>query len=148
MEDVKRGPGQPKSLNKGNSSWSPASVTDVSHKEPGYRYRWSRKDPDNLYKKEQEGWETVSGVTSDKAVAENINKIIEGKNLSSVNEKHDVILQRLPEEVALKRDEYWNNEADRRISGLTAHIKKDLAKEGAGAHGEITISSRKGTQTL
>lgn len=148
MEDVKRGPGRPKSLNKGNSSWAPASVTDVAYKEAGYRYRWSRKEADNLYKKEQEGWQTVSGVTSDKATPEDSNRINEGKSLSSVYEKHDVVLQRLPEEIALERDKYWNNEAERRVSGLTAHIKKELTKEGAAAHGEITISSRKGTQTL
>ncbi len=144
MEDVKRGPGRPKSLNTGNSSWAPASVTDVAFKEPGYRYRWSRKDADNLYKKEAEGWQTVSGVTSDQAIPENSNKILEGKSLSSVYEKHDVILQRLPEETALERDKYWNAESERRVAGLTAHIKKDLAKEGASAHGDITISSRKG----
>lgn len=149
MEEAKRGPGRPKqeALKKGNDSWKPASVTDVANKEPGYRYRWSRKDPANLYKKDQEGWETVSDLTSDQAYPEDSNKITEGKSLTTVYEKHDVVLQRIPEERAKLRDKYWNDESERRVAGLTAHIKKDLAKEGANGNADITISSRKGTQT-
>lgn len=131
-------------LKKGNSSWKPASVTDVANKEPGYRYRWSNKDPSNLQKKEAEGWETVSGITSDQTAPVDSNRIQDGKSISSVHEKHDVILQRIPEETAQGRDQYYNGEAERRVSGLTAHIKKDLGKEGAGSHGDITISTRKG----
>lgn len=151
MEDVKRGPGRPRQeepLKKGNSSWKPASATDVVNKEAGYRYRWARKDQDNIAKKKAEGWETVSGLTSDKATPEITNRINDGKSVSSVYEKHDVILQRIPEEIAQGRDAYFNAETERRTAGLTAHIKKDLAKDGAPSHGEITISSRKGTQTL
>ncbi len=132
---------------KGNSSWKPASVTDVTGKEPGYRYRWVNKDPDNLAKKVQEGWETINGLQSDGATPED-SRINDGHKMTSVTEKRDVILQRIPEELALERDAYYNNESDRRISGLTAHIKKDLGKEGAAMHGEITISSRKGTQVI
>lgn len=144
MDDVKRGPGRPKqeSLKKGNTSWKPASVTDVTGKEEGYRYRWSSKDANNLAKKEAEGWETVTSLTSDKTKEANSGRIQDGANLSTVREKHDVVLQRIPEELAQGRDAYYNNESERRISGLTAHIKKDLGKENAETHGEITISSR------
>lgn len=147
MDDVKRGPsGSAKlgnTLKKGNSSWKPASVTDVVGKEPGYRYRWSSKDANNLQKKEAEGWETVNGLSADSVVPVDSNKINDGKKLTSVYEKHDVVLQRIPEELALQRDAYYNNESERRVSGLTAHVKKDLGKEGAEMHGDITISSRR-----
>lgn len=133
-------------LKKGNSSWQPASILDVTDKEPGYRYRWSSKTADNLAKKQAEGWETVSGVQSPKTQATENNYISDGGKLTSVTEKHDCILQRLPESVAEQRDEYYNNESQRRVAGLTAHIKKDLGKEGAAAHGDITISSRHGTE--
>jgi len=150
MEEVKRGPGRPKqeTLKKGYSSWKPASLNTFSDKEPGYRYRMSRKDQDNLAKKEQEGWETVSGIHSSDTAHQDPNRIEHGKSLTSVTEGRDWILQRIPEELAQKRDEYMNNKTSRRTEGLTAHIKKDLAKQGAGMHGEITISSRKGTQTI
>lgn len=149
-EEVKRGPGRPKqeSLKKGNSSWKPASVTDVTNKEAGYRYRWSLKTPDNLASKKAEGWETVSGLQSDQVAPEGVGRMGDGKSLSSVYEKHDLILQRMPEETAQERDTYYNNQTERRTAGLTSHIKKDLGKEGAETHGDITISSRKGTQVI
>lgn len=136
-------------LKKGNTSWKPASVTDVTNKEDGYRYRWSNKNPDNLAKKEAEGWETVSKLTSDKATPSN-DRIQDGKNLSSAYEKHDVILQRIPEELAQGRDEYFQNETQRRTAGLTAHLKKEIKDKGGNApvHGDITISSRQGTQVI
>lgn len=148
-EQVKRGPGRPKQdgLKKGNSSWKPASVTEVVNKEDGYRYRWSNKSADNLAKKAAEGWETVSGLQSDNATPVG-NRITDGANMTSVYEKHDLILQRIPEETARERDAYYSAETERRTAGLTAHIKKDLGKEGAATHGDITISSRKGTQVI
>tara|TARA_R110000868_G_scaffold234425_1_gene488113 strand:+ start:674 stop:1141 length:468 start_codon:yes stop_codon:yes gene_type:complete len=152
-DEVKRGPGRPKAeqaLKKGNSSWKPASVTDVANKEDGYRYRWSYKSPDNLAKKEAEGWETVSGLHADKVAPTDNNRIEHGKSLTSVNEKYDVVLQRIPEEMAKARDEYHGEKNKRRMDGLTAHLKKEMRDKGGNApvHGEITISSRKGTQTF
>lgn len=150
MEDVKRGPGRPKqdALKKGNTSWTPASLNEFNNKEDGYRYRMSRKDPQNLAKKAQEGWENVSAIQSPQTSHETPNKIEYGKPVSSVHEGHDWILQRIPEEVAQGRDAYYNAETERRTAGLTAHIKKEMAKEGAAVHGDITISSRNGTQTI
>lgn len=144
-----RPPKQESGVKKGRPSWKPASITDVTDKEDGYRYRWSNKSPDNLTKKAQEGWETVSGLSGDKA-SHDSDRIQDGKQMLSTYEKHDCILQRLPEDVAKERDAYINNESSRRVSGLTAHFKKDMAKDGGNApvHGDITISSRKGTQVI
>lgn len=143
MSNVKKQP-----LKKGNSSWKPANITDVINKEEGFRYRWVNKDPDNMARKAAEGWETVSGLSSDKSASEGELRVNDGKNLTSTNEKRDAILQRLPEAIAQERDAYYDVENDRRISGLTAHIKNKVAEEGGNTHGEITISSRKGTQTF
>lgn len=144
-----RGPGRPKSIKKGKSSWKPASVTDVTNKEPGYRYRWSNKLPDNLAKKAQEGWETVSGVTGDNSQAVDDGKMDSGKKLTSIYEKHDVILQRIPEETAQERDAYYNERTRRQTLGLTAHFKNEIKKEGeVPTHGEITISSLRNTQVI
>lgn len=146
-EQVKRGPGRPKpvdTLKKGNTSWKPASLNEFSDKEDGYRYRMSRKDPNNLSKKSQEGWETVSAIQSSSTKHQEDGRIEHGKPLTSVLEGTDWVLQRIPEDLALQRDAYHNNEVDRRVRGLTDHIKKDFGKEGAETHGEITISSRKG----
>lgn len=138
-------------LKKGKSSWKPASVTDVIDKEDGYRYRYIRKDADNVSKKEAEGWEVVSrGLSSDKSKPLE-ERFQDGKQLTSTYEKHDLILTRIPEETALERDAYYNNETQRRTMGLTAHLKKEINKatgNRADTHGNITISSRQGTQII
>lgn len=147
MSDKSKSTNPPK---KGRPSWKPASVTDVANKEPGYRYRWSNKTPDNLAKKEAEGWETVSGVTSDQAQAVSDHKMDSGKNLTSVHEKRDVILQRIPEETAQQRDAYMNEKTQKRTLGLTAHLKKEIRTNAGNAplHGNITISSLKGGEQI
>lgn len=135
-------------MKKGNASWKPASLNEFTNKEEGYRYRMSRKDPENLYKKAAEGWENVSGIANPNTKQVDPNRIDLPKPLTSVQEGRDWILQRIPEEKAQERDKYIDNENDRRIAGLTAHVKKENAKTGASTHGEITISSRKRTQTF
>jgi len=135
-------------IKKGKPSWKPASVTDVIDKEPGYRYRWSNKLADNLAKKDAEGWETVSGLFSDKASGVDDGKITSGKKLTSVYEKHDVILQRIPEDVALERDAYINDRTKQRTLGLTSHFKKEASGIKAPTHGEITISSLRDSNVI
>lgn len=135
-------------LKKGNSSWQPASLNEFTNKEPGFRYRMSRKDANNLSKKSQEHWETVSDLNGAKTKHIGSGRMDDGASLSSVQEGHDWVLQRIPEEIAQSRDDWHNAETARRTSGLTAHVKKDLAKEGARTHGSITISSLKGDQII
>lgn len=135
-------------LKKGRSSWQPASLNDFIGKEDGYRYRMSHKDPVNLAKKQQEGWETVSGIQSANTAHIASGRMSDGSPISSVQEGHDWVLQRLPEEVAQERDEFFNQKSSRQIQGLTAHVKKEIRNSGANTHGDITISSRRGTQVI
>lgn len=155
-QSVKRGPGRPSAvktasseikLEKGRPSWKPAAVLDVTDKEDGYRYRWSSKNPENLARKGSEGWETVSGVNGEGAKLVPSGRMNDGSNLTSIQEKHDCVLQRIPEEIAQERDAYFDQENARRISGLTSHIKKDIKNAGGEAHGEIIVSSREGIKT-
>lgn len=135
-------------MKKGNASWKPASLNEFSNKDPNFRYRQVRKDPENLAKKAAEGWETVSGVEGSDTKYTDPDRIDLPSQMTSVVEGRDWILQRIPEDKAKLRDEYFDTENDRRIAGLTSHVKKENAKSGAGTHGEITISSRKRTQTI
>lgn len=147
MSDGK--PGRPP-IKKGKSTWKPASLNEFTNKEDGYRYRMVRKDPDNLAKKAQEGWETVSKING--ASTEHVapERIGDAKPLTSVQEGRDWVLQRIPEDMAAARDEYFNNETQRRTAGLTAHLKNEIRDKGGNApvHGDITISSRTGEQKL
>lgn len=137
-------------LKKGKPSWKPASLNEFADKEEGYRYRMSRKDPTNLSKKAQEGWETVSGIQSSQTKHQDAGRVQDGQNLTSVQEGHDWILQRIPEELAQSRDEFIGEKTQRRVQGLTAHLRSDMRDKGGNApvHGDITISSRRGTQVI
>lgn len=153
-EDIKRSPGRPKTIadalpvKKGKKSWKPAALNEFMNKEAGYTYRMIRKDPDNLAKKQAEGWETVSAVQSGKTKRDDPGRINDGKPMTSVQEGKDWVLGRIPEEDAQARNDYFSNENQRRVAGLTAHLKKEAAKEGTAIHGNITISSRHGTQEI
>lgn len=153
-QDIKRSPGRPKNIadelpaKKGKRSWKPASLNEFNNKEPGYRYRMVRKDADNLAKKEAEGWEKVSAIHGNQTKHNDPQRIDLPKPMTSVQEGKDWILARIPEDMAVEREQYYNHETERRTAGLTAHIKKETSKHGTDTHGNITISSRTGTQTI
>lgn len=135
------------SLKKGNPTWSPANVSEIYGKEDGYRYRKLRKDPTNIANKKLEGWEIVSGINGANTTVEvGAGRINDGQGITSVREGTDWVLARITEETAQSRDDYYNKENARRVSGLTAHVKKEVGKEGAATHGAITVSSREGEQ--
>lgn len=135
-------------VKKGKRTWKPASLNEFQHKQDGYVYRMIRKDPDNMAKKAAEGWEACSGIQSGKTKHVDSGRMNDGKSITSVQEGKDWILARIPEESALERQEYYQKETDKRVAGLTAHMKKEIGKEGAETHGNITISSRQGTQVI
>lgn len=153
-QDTKRGPGRPKSISdelpvkKGKRTWKPASLNEFKNKEPGFTYRMVRKDPDNLSKKEAEGWEKVSAIQGASTNYQEPGRINDGQKMTSVQEGKDWVLCRMPDEMVMDRQAYYDNENQRRVSGLTEHIKKKAAKEGTDTHGNITISSRNGQQVI
>lgn len=128
-------------MKKGNSSWKPASVTDLVDKDPNYRYRLAYKDSDNIAKKKAEGWEIVDKKT-DQVSPEKHNRLNDGSSMDTAIVCRDTILMRMPEETALERDAYYDGVNKHRESALTAHVKNEVGKEGAATHGDITISSR------
>lgn len=150
--DTKRGPGRPPKaeseapLKKGRSAWKPANILDVFDKEPGYRYRVAEKSARNIAKKQREGWEIVSAInspnTGNNAIGDGVNL---GKSSTSVLEGHDYVIMRLPEELALERDAYFNGESARRMSALKRQTKDELGKigkDGAPIHGTITMEKK------
>lgn len=148
-EESKRGPGRPKSeatapaVKKGKPTWKPANVDDVFDKEPGYRYRKVNKDPRNMAKKMAEGWEIISDVNGQQTTNENgYGRIDMGKPLTSVRESYDTVLARIPEELAQSRDEYINNENQRRVAGLKRQTKEELGSSNAPTHGSISMEKR------
>lgn len=148
-DDAKRGPGRPpKEVKKGNPTWRPANVDDVFDKEEGYRYRKISKDPRNLAKKAAEGWEVVSDIAGPKTTMEQgYGRINDGKPLTTAREGYDYLIARIPEDVALQRDAYINNESSRRMAGLKRQTKEELRNSDAPVHGSISMEKR-GVRTI
>lgn len=154
----KRGPGRPhkeQEIKKGAKSWTPSNLGDLVDKEPGYRYRWVRNDPDNIAKKEAEGWTFIDGTNSPRTKGSySSNRIDEPKQLTSNPTRRDAIAMRLDDDgedsTAQQRDAYHNQKVELRTRGLFAGTKKDLAaigKDGAPIHGNLT-TERKGVRTV
>lgn len=141
-EEIKRGPGRPprEEMKKGNGTWQPANVLDVFDKEPGFRYRVAEKSPRNIAKKQREGWEIVSAIQSPQTGNNTGNYVDTGKPLTSVLDGYDFVIMRIPEEEALKRDAYFNNESARRMMALKREAKKDVGD--APIHGSITMEKK------
>lgn len=136
MSEEKRGPGRPK---KGNKSWTPSNLGDVINKEDGFRYRWVRKDEDNVSKKKEEGWEFVSGTNNPTAKAIHpTGRPDEPHQLTTNIERRDGVLMRLDEETAQARDKYHNEKTARLEQRINTQTRSELAKEGAKVHGTIT----------
>lgn len=111
--------------------WEPASVLTVDRKDPNYRYRWCRKDI--LDKKLSEGWEVVKG-TAKSTEASKCVTLMDGTTLDSTVQKRELILCRMPEEMAVSRAKYYADMTD----SLVAAQKDDLERlMGSSALGSI-----------
>lgn len=127
---------QPK---KGKASWAPATALNAD-KIPGFRTRWTNKDPINMQRKEAEGWTVVNAENGLHSEHEHPEDIASGKPVTSVTEYRELVLMALPEDVAEARDEYFQKRTDAQSAGLVSNLKKDMAQSGeAKVHGKIII---------
>ena len=128
---------------KGNTSWKPASLLDIRGKDPSFRDRIVRKDDANIAKKLKEGWEFVDGTSFSKTEhVDPTGRPDLGKKLTSLQEGHDWVLMRMPEETARARDSYISEETARREMALVKQAKTDFSSDKAPVHGNITIEKR------
>lgn len=84
--------------------WRPASVLLVNNKEAGYRYRWVRKDL--LEKRIAEGWDPVFSKENARVQTPE-QTLIDGQPMSSFKQRRNLILCKMPEELAKSREDYY-----------------------------------------
>lgn len=126
-------------------SWKPASILDTVHglDLQSYNYRWVSKEKSNLAKKQAEGWSFVSELDGDKITHERPQTIKTGSSLQgSGTEIRDVVLMKMPKEVALARADYYKQKADDNIRQLAKEPKKLAAANGGSVFGTISIGTR------
>lgn len=160
-EFAKRSPGRPPRaeaaepvVKKGKPTWKPANVIEVKPR-TGFTPRMINKDPQNLVRKQNEGWEIESGLNnSAPSTTTGYGRINEGKSLTSVMEGHDYVIGWLPNEQVEARREYYQSKTDRMTQALIRQTQKEMKDAARGVrggspevHGSITIEKR-GVRTV
>jgi hypothetical protein len=130
--------GRKKVAKKGNRSWRPAAPLGIKAKDPSNRLRWVHAEPANMLKKRAEGWEQAD--VGD-AVHDRPNGVESGSGTpAGVLEYRDMVLMKMPEEMAREREAYYRNASQEQVSGLKTRAKRDIrAKTGVTVEGDITI---------
>ena len=108
-------------------TWAPPSSLDAPPAPDGFRHRWIRvetlgfDDTKNVAGKLREGWELVR---SDEYPESNYPTMNTGK-YSGVIGVGGLVLARIPEEIALAREAYYNKQTKDRDEA----VKNDILKE-------------------
>jgi hypothetical protein len=125
-------------VKKGKPTWRPARRLDVNDKDPNFSYRWlDSRDPGNIEKKQAEGWQVVSKLTSDKSVP--ADGTTAPTTLLGVRE---LTLGRMPKEMAEARNAYFQKDTAERTKALGGKLRSDLNNRGgatAESYGKIVI---------
>tara|TARA_B110000285_G_scaffold28187_1_gene28169 strand:- start:2242 stop:2715 length:474 start_codon:yes stop_codon:yes gene_type:complete len=107
--------------------WAPPSSLDAPPAPEGFRHRWIRAesmgfdDSKNIMGKLRSGWELVR---SDEYPSSDYPSVQEGKN-SGIIGVGGLLLARIPEEIAVSREAYFNKQTKDRNDA----VENDLMKE-------------------
>ena len=117
---------------KGTTPWKPAQMLTVKNFTPGFRPRWCTKDPDNLRRKEEEGWIFANSTTGVSGEHERPNNTTDGGPMSdSVTDYRESVLMGLPEEIGLARDEYHKEKVRAQSHDkMQGELERDIANAG------------------
>ena len=124
---------------KPTEPWRSANIIDVAeeYKRPGFRRHWTRVD--QIDKKLGEKWSFVVSKNPDGVAPEKT--IIDGKALTGLVKRRELILMEMPEEMALSRDAYHKNLTDMSVKTKTQQFAKDTTIDGRQtSYGEIKIT--------
>jgi len=116
--------------------WRPASLLEVRNLDKNFRYRWVRSE--SVEKKLLEGWEFVnSGKSGPEAP---MVTLMDGTKVTSIIKKRNLILMRMPEDLAKAREEYHKNLVKSATAAPIEEFKK--AASLGGHYGEVIIGRR------
>jgi len=123
------------------TTWTPPSSLDAPPAPQGYRHRWIRvevlgfDDTKNVSGKLREGWELVR---ADEYPEQDFPSMTTGK-YSGVIGVGGLVLARIPEEIALAREAYYNKQTKDRDEA----VKNDILKE---QHPSMPINNERQTR--
>lgn len=131
-----------KEVKKGRPSWDEASTLLVYNKDSslfsrgddGFVYRWEENDPPRIQVQKARGWEVVSELANTGVSrGEGADTIDDGVPLTTVKEYKELVLMRLPEELAKEREQYMQEKADKQMQIVTG---------GTVGHDQIETANR------
>ncbi len=127
-----------------NTPWKPAAPLDYPCP-PGFRQRYCVQTPENIKKKEFEGWFIVKD-NKGKSVVDSKKTAIDGTPLDGTVTYRTLILMRIPEEKAKARDKYYADLNKFKQTANARRFETEAAGEsagypGAGAYGNVTVST-------
>lgn len=125
--------------------WKPASrLNNVEGLDTdNFTYRWVNKDEANLMKKKAEGWEITKKTEGDKAEHVRANNIDTGAPLATdLTDYREMVLMRLPNELAEARKEYYAERNRQQIDALTDSANAKASQIGGSVHQKLTIGDK------
>lgn len=103
----------------------------VLNRKEGYEYRLLNKNAHNLERRAHEGYEIVQGSDPEKLMGLNANNPMkQGSDLDTTRQFHDVILARIPKELADKRRRFVKDLTSRRTAAASAEFFKEAGDKG------------------
>jgi len=118
---------QTRDKTKKSVTWAPPSSLDAPPAPEGYRHRWIRvevlgmDDTKNVAGKLREGWELVR---SDEYPDQNFPTMNTGKYAGVIG-VGGLVLARIPEEIALSRQAYYNKQTQERDEAVNNDVLKE-----------------------
>lgn len=110
-------------------------ATRLEGLDPAFKYRWVRKDPVNLTRKEMIGYEVVQKTPEMVHLVNDRTKIKKGEDTSSAVEWGDMILMRLPRDRYEARLARKREKTLRQTKGVAQAYKQTIARMAAAQDG-------------
>ena len=122
-----------KTFKKATRSWKSASLLGVTNKDSNFVYRWITSE--NVERRQTEGWEIVRSSSESKEKGPAIT-LSDGSKIDGVIKKRNLILARMPVELAESRRDYF-----RQLSKGAMKNQEQEFKDGAqgSSYGSIKI---------
>lgn len=123
--------------------WRPSSLIDALHQSEDNKwvYRWCRNEEGNLKKKQAEGWSYVNKTEGDTIEHERPGNLTDGAQLSkSTVTYRDLVMMRMPKEMADARRDYYKEKTEQQIYGLKDKVNSSDNPDVFS--GRITVGTR------
>lgn len=130
---------KPAKKHRVTTPWKPATLLDIPErlKDPNFVYRFcTTKRDGNIQKKQAEGWEIDKELSRKMTQARPT--LEDGKNLDGTTRIRELVVMRMPKELAESRNKYFQDKTDNAMKNSAQELKAEL---GDKEYGEIKVQT-------